>query len=309
MSPDPQDISGPVEVVGYDGSHAARAAVRLAARRATPRGCVVVVHATPLGADLAGMDLGSGFAGAPPAQAITDAVDQQRTEAQHLLAGIPEDTFAGARHDSRIVEARPADAIADVAAGEDADEIVIGSRGNGTLRWMLGSVSHALLQHAERPLVVVPVDAISRASAAGGDQPEVVIVGYDGSAGAAAALRHTARRLAPGSTIVAACVVSDLASSSGAGFALPAIEAMTARAEHALDTLDPALAGAARLEREIVVGSPAIALAQLARTRDAAEIVVGSRGLGRFRAALGSVSHALLHEADRPVVVVPEPVA
>jgi hypothetical protein len=31
----------------------------------------------------------------------------------------------------------------------------------------------------------------------------------------------------------------------------------------------------------------------------------GSRGLGRFRAALGSVSHAVLHEADRPVVVVP----
>ena len=33
--------------------------------------------------------------------------------------------------------------------------------------------------------------------------------------------------------------------------------------------------------------------------------VVGTRGFGRFRAALGSVAHALLHEADRPVVVVP----
>lgn len=298
---------GSVEVVGYDGSHAARAAVRLAARRATPEGRVVVVHATPLGADLAGMDLGSGLAGAPPAHAITDAVAHLRTEAQRLLSGIPEDAYAGAPHDHRITEARPADAIADVAANENADEIVIGSRGSGTLRWMLGSVSHALLQHAERPLVIVPVDAISRASAAGGDEPEVVIVGYDGSPGATAALRHAARRLAPGSTIVATCVISDLASASGGAFALPAIEAMTARAQHALDALDPALAGAAELEREIVVGTPAIALAQLARTRDAAEIVVGSRGLGRFRAALGSVSHALLHEADRPVVVVPEP--
>ena len=41
--------------------------------------------------------------------------------------------------------------------------------------------------------------------------------------------------------------------------------------------------------------------------RDADEIVVGSRGLGRFRGAFGSVSHALLHEADRPVVIVPQP--
>jgi len=31
--------------------------------------------------------------------------------------------------------------------------------------------------------------------------------------------------------------------------------------------------------------------------------VVGSRGLGRVRALLGSVSHDLLHIADRPVVV------
>jgi hypothetical protein len=30
------------------------------------------------------------------------------------------------------------------------------------------------------------------------------------------------------------------------------------------------------------------------------------RGLGGFVAAIGSVSHAVLHEADRPVVVFPE---
>jgi nucleotide-binding universal stress UspA family protein len=39
--------------------------------------------------------------------------------------------------------------------------------------------------------------------------------------------------------------------------------------------------------------------------RDADEIVVGARGLGRVRALLGSVSHELLHIADRPVVVIP----
>ena len=53
-------------------------------------------------------------------------------------------------------------------------------------------------------------------------------------------------------------------------------------------------------------GPAARALVDLARELDADEIAVGSRGFGRFRgAALGSTSHALLHETDRPVLVVP----
>lgn len=43
----------------------------------------------------------------------------------------------------------------------------------------------------------------------------------------------------------------------------------------------------------------------MARVRNVDEIVVGARGLGRIRALLGSVSHELLHIADRPVVVIP----
>jgi nucleotide-binding universal stress UspA family protein len=58
---------------------------------------------------------------------------------------------------------------------------------------------------------------------------------------------------------------------------------------------------------DLLEGPPAEAIARAAAVRDADEIVVGTRGLGRFRGAFGSVSHALLHEADRPVVVVPQP--
>jgi len=58
-------------------------------------------------------------------------------------------------------------------------------------------------------------------------------------------------------------------------------------------------------ETELIGGPPAQAIADVARVRGADEIVVGARGLGRVRALLGSVSHELLHIADRPVVVIP----
>ncbi|MGZ4306573.1 MAG: universal stress protein, partial [Solirubrobacteraceae bacterium] len=58
-------------------------------------------------------------------------------------------------------------------------------------------------------------------------------------------------------------------------------------------------------ETELIGGPPAQAIADVARVRDADEIVVGARGLGRVRALLGSVSHELLHIADRPVLVIP----
>jgi nucleotide-binding universal stress UspA family protein len=51
-------------------------------------------------------------------------------------------------------------------------------------------------------------------------------------------------------------------------------------------------------------GSPAEEIVRLARDRRADLVVVGSRGLGPFRAALlGTVSTAVVHRADCPVLV------
>jgi len=57
-------------------------------------------------------------------------------------------------------------------------------------------------------------------------------------------------------------------------------------------------------ETELLEGSPAKAVLELARSRDVDLIVVGSRGLGAVKGALlGSVSSAIVHHADRPVLV------
>ena len=55
---------------------------------------------------------------------------------------------------------------------------------------------------------------------------------------------------------------------------------------------------------EVVEGDPVDTVLELARARDVDLIVVGSRGLGSVRGlVLGSVSNAILHQADRPVLV------
>lgn len=61
------------------------------------------------------------------------------------------------------------------------------------------------------------------------------------------------------------------------------------------------------LEALLVDERPVDALVRVGQERDARCLVVGSRGEGPVTAAiLGSVSHKLLHVADRPVLVVPK---
>jgi nucleotide-binding universal stress UspA family protein len=57
-------------------------------------------------------------------------------------------------------------------------------------------------------------------------------------------------------------------------------------------------------ETELLEGDPAEQILDLARLRGADLIVVGSRGRGAVaETLLGSVSHAIVHGADRPVLV------
>jgi nucleotide-binding universal stress UspA family protein len=63
-------------------------------------------------------------------------------------------------------------------------------------------------------------------------------------------------------------------------------------------------------EIEVVEGSPATRILELAGARDVDLIVVGSRGLGSVAGALlGSVSKAVVRHADRPVLVATRRVA
>lgn len=235
------------------------------------------------------------------------AVERARThgsevldEATALLAGdVPAET--------RLTRGPTARALVDLAKELDADEIAVGSRGYGRFRAAaLGSASHALLHETDRPVVVVPRRAVERelrlaATPDPGAGPTLV-VGYDGSDNSRVALEYATRRAeASHGQVIAACAFHAPADWLGAPYYQLSLDDHQERAREITRGLDDR----ADVEVDIVMGPPVEALTRVAQARDAAEIVVGARGLGPFRAALGSVSHDLLHEADRPVVIVP----
>jgi hypothetical protein len=64
---------------------------------------------------------------------------------------------AGVTHRAVLIEGRPALALTQAARTEQADFVVTGRRGRGGFaELILGSTSHELTHHLDRPLVIVP---------------------------------------------------------------------------------------------------------------------------------------------------------
>jgi nucleotide-binding universal stress UspA family protein len=133
----------------------------------------------------------------------------------------------------------------------------------------------------------------------------LIVVGYDGSEEARLAVTVAAERAGPDGTIVPLLVVPATPGWLGAPYYERQLESGRRAADELLAQIDHIDTGDATVVPELIEGEPAEALLRLARQRGAREIVVGSRGRGRFRSVLGSVSHALLEQADRPVLIVP----
>jgi nucleotide-binding universal stress UspA family protein len=136
----------PTIVVGFDGSQAAYGALLYATRQAGTTGRIVIVSAFR----------------PPPENRSSPAYDRilfrRRRLARELLDSLElkSDAFVGPEYSLRVIGGSPVEVLADAARSEDADEIVVGARGLGAVRALLGSVSAELLRIADRPVVVIP---------------------------------------------------------------------------------------------------------------------------------------------------------
>jgi nucleotide-binding universal stress UspA family protein len=134
-----------------------------------------------------------------------------------------------------------------------------------------------------------------------------VIVGYDGSDCAKAALRtalEVGRAYGERVTIAFGYELSPVGGELH-DYHTALKDLATSRLNEARELVS-AEDGQPEVEVVIVEQAPARALAELAKERDARVIVVGTRGESPLRGALvGSVPHKLLQLADRPVLVVP----
>jgi hypothetical protein len=164
--------------------------------------------------------------------------------------------------------------------------VVLGSRGLGGTDAILGSVSDAVVHYSSRPVLVVPHPLLSAEFDSLATGP--VMVGWDGSPGAEAALA-TAGRIFRGRNIVALSV------GDGADGPPPPADPGV--------TLTHVSTGGGRRSRGV-----AASLAAAAADHGAAVLVVGSRGRSAAREIiLGSVAMSTLHNSHRPVMVVPDP--
>ncbi len=285
--------TGAPVVVGVDGSAAALDAVRVAAREAEYRRRPLrVVHAFIW--PLTGAPLGP-VPGAPPTaglrnqaeQYVTEAVEQARKVAPDLrITGVVTD---GAATPVLVEESR------------EAALMVLGHRGlGGFAGLLLGSVTVQVSARAECPVLVVRGEPRA-------DGP--VVVGVDGSElsteAVAFAFEEAARRDVPLVAVHAWLYPTPV----GPGEILPLVYDLDAFEAEEERTLAESLAGFAErypqvtVQARLVRGSPARILVE--ESKNAQLVVVGAHGRGALGGLLlGSVSHAVLHHAHSPLVIV-----
>ena len=284
--------------IAYDGSDGAVRAIAAAAQLFPGAAAKVVVVPDPTPA-----------VPAEQLARITTAIEQEASGLAEAGAETAAAAGLGAEGFVTPPHARVWPGVLEAAAGSDV--LVCGSRGQGGLaRAVLGSTSSSLLHHATLPLLIVP-------DCEPADGPAVLT--YDGSDVAGKAI-GVAGPLFGARPAVVVHVWESPYRHSLTGRALSSVSEL----DDVVSGLETALAEAAAEVTEAGVGLARFAgldvrgetvdsgdgvwraVVPFAASVDAAVIVTGARGHGGARSALlGSVSSGLVHNAERPVLIVP----
>jgi len=140
-------------VVGVDGSEPSQRALEWCATFAQPLGAeVIAVHAIEI--PLIVTPAATVFPVRIPQFSPAEREELQDVVTTDWCAPLQK---AAVAFRAVLVDGDPAQVLMQVAKDEDADLVVTGKRGRGGFtELILGSTSHALSHHLNRPLVIVP---------------------------------------------------------------------------------------------------------------------------------------------------------
>lgn len=163
-----------VILLGYDGSDDARAAIEHAGELLGPQPATVLTVWEPFIEMLAhtssGFGLGPGMVNIGNIEEIDVANRHGAQSRAEEGADLARRAGLNAQPRTRAQVTTVAAAILEEASALGANAVVVGSRGlTGIKSLLLGSVSHGLIQHADRAVIVVPSAevAVARANRAG----------------------------------------------------------------------------------------------------------------------------------------------
>ena len=241
-----------------------------------------------------------------PSRAISADFDARlHADAERTLEALREEAGDGVVQTRAIRDPSPARALHQLAAGENAALVVVGSSERGEAKRVLaGTTADRLLHGSPCAVAVVPDGYRLEAGPV-----RRVLVAYDGSHDAREALTAAialAGPLAAGLSVLQ--VVPQMKPSAfglagGATCVIPPAE-LARDMRSRLDDLLAEIEGGDRVQAEVVVGDPVKRLT--ARSGSADLLVMGSRGYGPHRAVmLGGVSGRLVRRASCPVLVLP----
>jgi nucleotide-binding universal stress UspA family protein len=248
---------------------------------------------------------------------LTDEVDGFRHVADERLDTVLGQLHSIGTHASGVagrgsVSAVVADAVADFAP----DHILLALRGPEHANWQ----ERGLVEHIERrfglPVTSFAVSRDGHASRADGP----LLLCFDGSDDAKRAIRRAGELFAGRHALVLTVwqAIADLDGFAGTGPAASSVDVVGVNRAAAEDAARVAREGA-RLALQVglevdpftveATGPVWKQIVEIADGHDAAAIVMGSRGLTGVRSLLlGSVSSAVVHHAERPTLVVRQPV-
>lgn len=224
-----------------------------------------------------------------------------RAEGERLLDRVTAmPPLSGGNVSRRLESGSPAELIVTIAEEERVDLIALGARGGGAVHELvLGSVSHRVLTHATCPTLIVkaPIRSLRR-----------VLLPVQGGEDAEAAVKFLTTkpfRKPVDVTVLTVVPLGEQMWPEGIGniegfreTALAGARSFVEEVASRLSALQYAATGVAR------IGFPSLEIIREAMVANADLILMGCRGRrGLTRFLLGSVSHAVVHRATRPVLV------